>query len=507
MSCDWYNILILIDENLIPFHTAVNSEHRLLYPIIILYIPMINLKEALAMIKSGAVTMVDLKITDIRGTWQHMTIGARYFTEENIKRGFGFDGSSLRGFQNIFDSDMLLVPDPITIFVDPFFEKTLSCICSMYDPVTGKPSEKDARYTAIKAEKYLKDTGIGDTSYWGPEIEFFLFDRVNVELSPYRQMIELESREIPGDDTQSMQSDGYKIPVKRGYFPVPPFDKLQEYRSEVTTILESLGIDVEMHHHEVATGGQVEIDLRYDTLVKMADNVMIYKYIARNIAKKHGLVAIFLPKPVYGDNGSGMHTHQSVFKSGKNMFYDPSGYAELSKTALAYTAGLLSHIHGLLAFTSPTLNSYRRLVPHFEAPTAIAFSARNRSAAIRIPMYFSGNEKAKRLEFRCPDPACNPYLGFAAQLVAGIDGIRSKMDPKKLGFGPFEENIWEKKEVGQTPKSLFETLDALEKDIVFAKSGVFAQELMGSYIDIKRLEATEALMHPTPADFFYYGDM
>lgn len=469
---------------------------------------MITLKEALSLIKSGEVTMVDLKITDIRGTWQHMTIGARYFTEENITRGFGFDGSSLRGFQDIFDSDMLLVPDPETIFIDPFFEKTLSCICSVYDPSTGKPSEKDVRYTAIKAEKYLKDMGIGDTSYWGPEIEFFLFDRVNVELGAYRQIVDLESREIPGDDDRAhIPGDGYKIPVKRGYFPVPPFDKLQEYRSEVVTILESLGIDVEMHHHEVATGGQVEIDLRYDTLLSMADKVMIYKYVARNVAKQHGLVAIFLPKPAYGDNGSGMHTHQSVFKKGKNVFYDPSGYAELSSMALSYTAGLLSHIKGLLAITSPTVNSYRRLVPHFEAPTAIAFSARNRSAAIRIPMYFSGNEKAKRLEFRCPDPTCNPYLGLAAQLVAGIHGIKEKMDPKKLGYGPFDENIWEKSDVGQTPKSLFETLDALEKDTFLSDSGVFSKELVASYIDVKRLEATEALMYPTPADFHYYGDM
>ena len=222
-----------------------------------------------------------------------------------------------------------------------------------------------------------------------------------------------------------------------------------------------------MHHHEVATGGQVEIDLKYDTLTSMADKVMMYKYVARNVAKEHSLVAIFLPKPVYGDNGSGMHTHQSVFKSGKNVFYDPKGYAELSQTALAYTAGLLTHIRALLGITSPTLNSYRRLVPHFEAPTAIAFSARNRSAAIRVPMYFAKNEKAKRLEFRCPDPVCNPYIGFAAQLIAGIDGIKKKMNPTKLGFGPFDENIWDKKDVGQTPKTLFESLDALEKDTVF----------------------------------------
>ncbi len=469
---------------------------------------MISLKEAFAMIKKGDITMVDLKITDMRGTWQHMTIGARYFTEESIKRGFGFDGSSLRGFQNIFDSDMLLVPDTTTLFVDPFFPNTLSCICSIYDPATGQPSVKDVRHIAIKAEKYLKTKKIGDTSYWGPELEFFLFDRVNIECSAYRQMLELESREIPGDDARTLvPGDGYKIPVKRGYFPVPPFDKLQDYRSDVVTILESLGIQVEMHHHEVATGGQVEIDLRYGTLLTMADSVMIYKYVARNVAKQHGLVAIFLPKPVYGDNGSGMHTHQSIFKSGKNTFYDPTGYAELSESALAYTGGLLTHIRGLLAITSPTLNSYRRLVPHFEAPTAIAFSARNRSAAIRIPMYFTGNEKSKRLEFRCPDPTCNPYLGFAAQLVAGIDGIQKKMDPQKLGFGPFDKNIWDMKDVEQTPKSLFESLDALEKDPVFVDSGVFSKELLDSYIEVKRTEATDALMFPTPSDFFYYGDM
>ena len=303
------------------------------------------------------------------------------------------------------------------------------------------------------------------------------------------------------------ETDGYKILPKGGYFPVAPFDKLQLYRSEMVSILESLGIKVEVHHHEVAAGGQVEIDLRYDTLLKMADQVMIYKYVARNLAKKYGMVACFLPKPIYGDNGSGMHTHQSIFKGGKNIFFDPKGYGELSKDALSYTAGLLSHIEAILGITNSTVNSYRRLVPHFEAPTSIAFSKRNRSAAIRTPMYFKNEEKAKRLEFRCPDPICNPYLAFAAQLVCGLQGIKEKLDPKKLGFGPFDENIWEKSDVRQTPNNLFETLAALKFDKVFVKSGVFAQSLIDSYLDVKTTEARTNLMYPTPADFWFYADM
>lgn len=465
---------------------------------------MTDLKTVLSMVKAGELSFVDFKFVDLRGVWHHFTINARDFTEGAIKKGYGFDGSSIRGFQSIFESDMLLMPDTTTLFIDPFFDKTVSCICDVFDPLTGKPFEKDPRYTAKKAEAYLKKTGIGDSSYWGPEVEFFVFDQLEYSLTPYSSGIGIYSADL--NDGES-DNDGYRILPKSGYFPVPPFDKLQAFRSEVMSVLESLGIEVEVHHHEVATAGQCEIDLRYDTLVRMADKVMIYKYVIRNTAKKYGMAVTFLPKPIYGDNGSGMHTHQSIFKGGKNLFFDPKGYGELSATALSYAAGLLSHIEALLGITNPTLNSYRRLVPHFEAPTSIAFSKRNRSAAIRTPMYFMNESNSKRIEFRCPDPTCNPYLSFAAQLVSGLEGVKGKMDPTAMGFGPFDENIWEKKDVKQTPSSLFETLDALRRDTTLVSSGVFAKELIDSYLEVKIEEARLSMMYPTPADYHFYSDI
>lgn len=463
---------------------------------------MIDPKKAFAMMKTGEITDVDLKFTDLRGVWQHMTLTTREFTMDSVKKGIGFDGSSIKGFAEIHESDMLLKPDLATMFIDPFFPKTLSVICDVFNPDTGTNFEKDPRFVAQKAEEYLKKSRVGDTSYWGPELEFFVFDYLDYHVSPYSSGIIIGQQEIDEEE-----SDGYKILPKSGYFPVPPFDKLQIFRSEMVQILEGIGIEVEVHHHEVAAGGQVEIDLRYDTLLKMADKVMIYKYVARNLAKRFGMTVCFLPKPIYGDNGSGMHTHQSIFKNGKNIFFDPKGYGELSKDALSYTAGLLSHIEAILGITNPTVNSYRRLVPHFEAPTSIAFSKRNRSAAIRTPMYFKNEEKSKRIEFRCPDPTCNPYLSFAAQLVAGLQGMKEKLDPKKLGFGPFDENIWEKKDVRQTPTSLFETLAALKFDKTFSASGVFDQSIIDSYIDVKTTEARTNLMYPTPADYWFYADI
>ncbi len=460
------------------------------------------------MVTSGEIASVDLKFTDLRGTWQHFTMKATDFTPENSERGYGFDGSSIKGFMEIYESDMLLKPDMETAFVDPFFDKTLSVICDIYDPISGKPFDKDPRYTARKAEQYLKKSGIGDTSYWGPELEFFLFESAAVRLTSYDSMISLRSGEIPNQAQSEFEDeDFYKLQTKGGYFPVPPFDTFHEFRAEAATILESIGVEVEVHHHEVATGGQCEIDLRYDSLLRMADKVMIYKYVIRNLARQYGLTAIFLPKPVYGDNGSGMHTHQSIFKNGENIFFDKKGYAELSKPALSYAAGLLTHLYAVLGITNSTLNSYRRLVPHFEAPTAVAFSARNRSAAIRIPMYYPGVAKAKRLELRCPDLTTNPYLSFAAQLMAGLDGVEKKMDPKKLGFGPFDENIWEKESVKQTPGDLFTALAALEACEVLGKKDVFSKALIESYLEVKRSEAQEALMYPTPADFMMNGDI
>jgi len=470
---------------------------------------MIN-KKTLNTLITGEVDFVDLRFVDLRGVWQHMSVPAHEFNDENVGKGFGFDGSSIKGFSTIYESDMLLMPDVDTIFVDPFFEKTLVCICDVYDPETLQPFPKDPRSTAKKAENYLKKNGVADVSYWGPEIEFFVFDKLIVNLSSYLSYISIENKELPFTNPQQIENDGYKILNKTGYFPVPPFDKLQNFRSEMVKILEKLGINVEVHHHEVASGGQLEIDMRYDSLVAMADKVMIYKYVARNLAAKYGLYACFLPKPIYGDNGSGMHTHQSLFKEGKNLFFDPTGkdsYAELSKLGLSYTAGLLSNIGVILALSNPTLNSYRRLVPHFEAPTAVAFSKRNRSAAVRIPMYYKNEEKAKRIEFRVPDPTCNPYLAFAAELVFGLEGIDKKLDPQELGYGPFEQNVWELSEVEQTPNNLFEILENLRKDKILKKSGVFDKSLIDSYIEVKKDEAIQTLLYPTPADFWFYSDI
>ena len=470
---------------------------------------MIDEKRVYSLIKSGEIEFVDLKFTDLRGTWQHFTVNAASFDADSVARGFGFDGSSIKGFQSIYESDMLLIPDMATCFMDPFYEKTVSIICDIWDPVTQAPFAKDPRLVAKKAEQYLLKSGLGDVSYWGPELEFFLFDSARVKLTPMEQTVSLSSGEVHNaEPLEGDMDDMYKLHTKGGYFPAAPFDSLQDFRSDAMRMLGEIGIEVEVHHHEVAAAGQCEIDLKYDSLLRMADKVMVYKYVIRNLAKQYGLTAVFLPKPIYGDNGSGMHTHQSIFKAGKNRFYDPKGsYVGLSKEALSYIAGLLTHLYGILGITNPTLNSYRRLVPHFEAPTAVAFSARNRSAAVRIPMYYPNEEKSKRMELRCPDPTTNPYLAFPAMLVAGMDGIKSKMDPTKLGFGPFDENIWEKGKVKQTPGDLFTALQALEDCEIFVKSGVFTKEILESYLEVKREEAIEALRYPTAADFFYYGDL
>jgi len=461
-------------------------------------------KDVFKLVEKNLVDFVDLKFTDIRGVFQHMTVPAKQFSKDNIEKGFGFDGSSISGFSNIYDSDMLLKPDLKTAFLDPFFEKTLSVICDVWDPEKDEPFEKDPRFTAKKAEKYIKKTGFADVSYWGPEVEFFVFDGLDFFVSPHHSFFKIKSLEFAEEEIK----DGYPIAIKSGYFPNPPFDKLQVFRSEMVKTLENIGIRVEVHHHEVATGGQVEIDLRYDTLTKMADKVMIYKYVARNLAKKYGMVAFFLPKPIFGDNGSGMHTHQSLFKKGKNVFFDKEGYGQISKLAESYLAGLLFNIEPLLAITNPTVNSYRRLVPHFEAPTVLAFSKRNRSAAVRVPMYYQNEEKSKRIEFRCPDPTANPYLAFSAMLVFGIYGIKQKLDPKKFGFGPYDnENLWEKEGLKQTPDNFLKVLEELKKDKILTDSGVFDKSLINSYYKIKKDEAILSLRYPTPADFWFYHDI
>jgi len=471
-------------------------------------------KEVLAFAKSHGVKIVDLRFIDVPGMWQHASIPISQFGEKAFAQGIGFDGSSIRGFQAIQESDMLLMPDPNTAFIDPFLEvPTLSLICNVHDPETRLPYSRDPRYVAEKAEAYLTKSKVADASFWGPEIEFFLFDHVAYNVQPNRMGYAIDSREAvwnTGEDSE--RNLGYKIRPKEGYFPTPPSDSFQDIRSEAVLILEQIGVAVEMHHHEVATAGQAEIDMERDHLVRMADKVMLYKYVVRNVAKRKGLTATFMPKPLFGDNGNGMHTHQSLWQNGQNLFYGEGGYAELSETALRYTAGLLTHVDALLALTAPTTNSYKRLVPHYEAPVNIAFSKRNRSACVRIPMYFSGPSAAasKRVEFRPPDPSCNPYLAFSAMLMAGLDGIRQKRDAS--AFGPLDVNTYELSEgtkVRSVPGTLGEVLAALEADHEFLVEGdVFTDDLLQTWIAYKRTkELQEVNIRPHPYEFYLYYDL
>ncbi|MDR7433945.1 MAG: type I glutamate--ammonia ligase [Armatimonadota bacterium] len=473
-------------------------------------------KEVLAFAKERGVQVVDLRFTDLPGMWQHASIPASQLDEAVFSKGVGFDGSSIRGFQAIHESDMLLIPDPNTAFIDPFLEvTTLVLICNVHDPETRLPYSRDPRYVAQKAEEYLKITGVADTSFWGPEIEFFLFDHVSYEVETHRMGYAIDSREgVWNTGNNNGRNLGYQIRPKEGYFPAPPSDTFQDIRSEAVLILEQIGIPVEMHHHEVATAGQAEVDMERDTLVRMADKVMIYKYVMKNVARRHGLTVTFMPKPLFGDNGNGMHTHQSLWQNGDNLFYDERGYAELSETALSYIAGLLTHVDALLALTSPTTNSYKRLVPHYEAPVNIAFSKRNRSACVRIPMYYNGPESAasKRIEFRPPDPSCNPYLAFAAMLMAGLDGIQRKLDASP--FGPLDVNTYELPPeeaalVRSVPGSLGAVLDALEADQKFLREGeVFTEDLLRAWIDYKRTkELQEVSIRPHPYEFYLYYDI
>lgn len=470
-----------------------------------------------ALIKSKGIKIVDLKFVDVRGVWQHASIPVGEFDENNISSGIGFDGSSIKGFQEIHESDMLLRPDINTVRLDPFTAiPTLSVLCDVFDPVKNEFFSRDPRNVARKAEAYLRKSGVADTSFWGPEAEFFLFDHLSYSIDPYRNGYEIDSREAPWNSGNNAEPNtAVTIRPKEGYYPVPPQDTLADIRSEMVITMDSWNIPVEMQHHEVAAPGQCEIDMRFDSLTNMADKVLSYKYIVKNIAKKYGLVASFMPKPVFGDNGSGMHVHQSLWKGVKNLFYNEKGWAELSDTALYYIGGLLSHINSVLAFCAPTTNSYRRLVPHYEAPVNVAFSKRNRSAAVRIPMYFSGpkNARSKRIEFRPPDTSSNPYLAFSALLMAGIDGIKKKMDPRKLGFGPLDKNIYdlpqeEAKRIKSVPGSLFEVMDALTKDNRYLQEGgVFTPDLIETWIGMKTAEAKEVAIRPTPYEFYLYVDM
>ncbi|TMD13779.1 MAG: type I glutamate--ammonia ligase, partial [Chloroflexi bacterium] len=438
--------------------------------------------------------IVDFKFVDLIGTWQHFSIPVSELTASLFKDGIGFDGSSIRGFQQIHESDMLLIPDPSTAVVDPICRvPTLSIGCDVIDPITRQAYSRDPRHVARKAEAYLLSTGIADTSYWGPECEFYIFNSLRFDQNQFSGMYEIDSVEgVWNSGRNSEPNLAYRPRYKEGYFPVPPTDKLQDLRSQIVLKLIESGVDVEVHHHEVGTAGQTEIDMRFDTLVTMADKVMMYKYVVKNVCAQNGFVATFMPKPLFMDNGSGMHTHQSLWKEGTPLFADSSGYAGISDMCRWYIGGLLRHAPSLLAFAAPTTNSYRRLVPGYEAPINLIYSKRNRSACVRIPMYFD-NPKAKRIEFRTPDPSCNPYLSFAACLMAGLDGVINKIEPPK----PIDEDLYEldpelKRQVKSTPGSLAEVLDALEMDHGYLLKGdVFTTDLIETWIDYKRVREYE----------------
>jgi glutamine synthetase len=466
-------------------------------------------KSVIEMAKKAGAKMVDIKFVDTFGTWQHFSLPIGELSEETFSEGIGFDGSSIRGWKSIEASDMLAVPDPETAFIDPFMAvPTLSLTCTVAETGTLEPYSRDPRGIAQKAEKYLISTGMGDQAFFGPEAEFFIFDNVQFDSKCNGTFYSIDSNEgIWNSGRDEMPNLGNKIRHKEGYFPVAPLDTQQDIRTEMVLTMEQLGVKVEKQHHEVATAGQAEIDYRFSTLVTAADWMMIYKYVIKNVALKHGKTACFMPKPLFGDNGSGMHTHQSIWKKGKPLFAG-NEYGGLSKMALYYAGGLLKHAKALCAFCSPTTNSYKRLVPGYEAPVNLAYSARNRSAAVRIPTY-SESPKSKRLEYRPPDPAANPYLCFAALLMAGLDGIQNKIDPGE----PIDKNMYElpPEEHAKIPQilgSLEEAIKALEKDHQFLLKGdVFTEDFIEMWISSKRKEHDAIRLRPHPYEFFMYYDV
>ncbi|UCG14474.1 MAG: type I glutamate--ammonia ligase [Deltaproteobacteria bacterium] len=467
-------------------------------------------KDVLELMDKEKVEVVDLRFMDFPGLWQHFSVPPREVDEDMFEGGLGFDGSSIRGWQAINESDMLVKPVPETAFIDPFFEaKTLVLICNICDPVTGEDYTRDPRNIARKAVNHLKASGIADIAYFGPEAEFFIFDDIRFDQNEHEGYYHIDS--VEGRWNTGRVEDpnlGYKPRYKEGYFPVPPTDSLQDIRSEMMLTLEKIGIQVEAQHHEVATAGQAEIDMRFAPLVEMADNLLKYKYVIKNTARKHNKTVTFMPKPLFNDNGTGMHVHLSLWKDDQNLFAG-DGYAGLSEMALYAIGGLLKHTPSLLAFTSPTTNSYKRLVPGFEAPVNLAYSSRNRSAAVRIPMY-SPSVKAKRIEFRCPDPSCNPYLAFSAMLMAVIDGIQNKIHPGE----PLDKDIYdlppeELAKVPHTPGSLRESLNALDADHDYLLKGdVFTSDVIETWISYKMESEVEALdLRPHPWEFALYYDI
>ena len=465
--------------------------------------------EVLRLCRENDVKAVDLRFVDLLGTWHHTTIPVKKLDEDVFEDGLGFDGSSIRGWQAINESDMLMIPQSDTAFVDPFTElPTLNLICNIQDPITGEDYSKDPRHVANKAANYLTATGIADVAYFGPEAEFFIFDDVRYKQAANEAFFSVDSVEAAWNTGKNEAPNlANKVRQKGGYFPVPPTDHLMDIRNQMMRTMIKCGLDVECQHHEVGTAGQSEIDLKYDQLVTMADQVMIYKYIVRNVARAHNKTATFMPKPIYGDNGSGMHTHLSLWKDNEPLFAG-TGYAGLSDTALHAIGGILRHAGALLAFTNPTINSYKRLVPGYEAPVNLAYSQRNRSAACRIPVY-SNNPQSKRLEFRCPDPSCNPYLAFAAILMAAIDGIQNKLSPgEPLAADIYSLDPEEHGEIQQTPANLEQALTALTVDHDFLlRDDVFTSDLIETWISYKMREEVEAIqLRPHPYEFDLYYD-
>lgn len=465
-------------------------------------------KDAVAFVKDNDALIVDVRFTDLLGTWQHFSIPAAHFTEDAFEDGLPFDGSSIRGFQAINESDMLLMPDGSTLFMDPFTEiPTAVIICNIEDPLTRQPYSRDPRFTAIKAEQYLKSTGLGDTAFFGPEAEFFVFDRLEYANEPRGSFYRLDGEEAWWN-SGAEDSPAFTMKTKGGYYPCSPADKLQDLRTRMVLQMIECGIDVEMHHHEVGVPGQCEIDMKFDTLTTMADKLMKYKYIVKNVAFQAGMIATFMPKPVFGDNGSGMHIHQSIWKNGNTEMYNESGYAGLSDNARWYIGGLLKHADTLLAFCAPTTNSYRRLVPGYEAPINLMYSQRNRSACVRIPVA-NKSAKAKRVEFRAPDPMANPYLAFSACLMAGIDGIQNRIEPPKpLDKDLYELPAIERVGIKTTAPNLRATLSALANDHDFLLKGdVFTKDLIENYVEYKLLNECDAVdLRPHPYEFFLYSD-
>ncbi len=460
--------------------------------------------------KEAGVQIVDVRFTDLPGTWQHFSIPLKELEEDTFTDGLGFDGSSIRGFQAINESDMLLLPDPASAFVDPCLQvPTLSLTCDVVDPITREPYSRDPRYVARKAEAFLKKSGVATTAYFGPEAEFYIFNSVRFDQNAHEGYYHIDSEEgIWNSGANGTANLGHRPRHKEGYFPVPPTDRLQDLRSKIMLAMIASGIEVEVHHHEVGTAGQTEIDMRYNTLTRMADQVMMYKYIVKNVCAANGYTATFMPKPMFGDNGSGMHVHMSLWNGTNNLFFDKNGYALISDSARWYIGGLIKHAAALLAFAAQTTNSYRRLVPGYEAPINLIYSQRNRSAICRIPMY-STSPKAKRLEFRAPDPSANPYLTFAALLMAGLDGIKNKIEPPKpMDVDLYDLEPAERKHVKNTPGSLQESLAALEADHAFLlDGGVFTQDLIDTWLTMKRVKDVDAVaLRPHPYEFFLYYD-